>query len=162
MTGLIALAACAEQADRDPPPAKEPDAALPGPTARWSLQASATSGSALVRFDETGAEVFRLACRRAPDGLYAEAPAVMRIGSEDRLTLGAGDQLAVLVVSMEGPDQGLRAEGALQAEFIEALAAGRPLALSYGARQAAFGTVPSDTGSAFARACTAPGPAAPP
>ncbi|HEY8574414.1 hypothetical protein [Phenylobacterium sp.] len=121
----------------------------PGPG--WNVE-PAGDGVALVRREASGAEAFRLVCLTSGE-LYAELPGLTRIGSEDRLTLGAGDQLAVLVVSMDGPAQGLRATGAREAGFLESLGRGAPLAVSYSARQLAPGAPPAELRAAFVAAC---------
>jgi hypothetical protein len=153
---VIVLAACGRPADtrrpaEPPPPPQVQSEALAGPS--WTLQASAASGAALVHSDAAGEEVMRLACRRRPSDLYAALPGITRIDSEDRLTLGAGDQLAVLVVSMDGPAQGLRAEGSRDPAFLAALAEGRPIAASYGARRILLPPPPAGVRTAFAAGC---------
>jgi len=141
-----ALAGCgAEPEARDasaPAPSSAPPAVQP-----WSLE-----GQALVR-REGGALVFRLVC--VGGELQAELPGVARISSEDRLTLGAGDQLAVLVVPMTGSDVGIRASGAREDAFIAALAHGAPIGASYGAQQLAFGTPAAEPRAQFLASCAA-------
>lgn len=151
---VIALAACGrpdETSSVRTAAAPDQPAVQTGPA--WTLETSATAGTALVHRDAGGAEVFRLACRRGPPDLYATLPGLTRIDSEDRLTLGAGDQLAVFVVSMEGPAQGLRAEGARDPAFLAALTSGGPIAASYGARQVSLPPPPADARAAFAAGC---------
>lgn len=158
LAGLL-LASCGPGAPE--PQASAPNAApalpapaLPAPAEpRWTLETSATAGTALVRADAAGGEVLRVACRANPPELYAAVPGVQRIGSEDRLTLGAGPELAVFVVSMDGPPEGLRATGQFQPAFIDALAAGRDVGVSYGARQMTLPPPPRETASAFAAKC---------
>lgn len=157
MTRLLAvLAAAALAACEAPPPPTDAGAetarpAVAQPRPAWTLETSA-AGVALIRREASGAEVFRLLCPRSGD-LYAELPGLTRIGSEDRLTLGAGDQLAVLVVSMEGADQGLRATGARDPAFLAALSRGQPLAISYSSHQLALGAPPPDARAAFLASC---------
>ena len=151
---VIALAACGRPDETIPArKAATPDqpAVQTGPA--WTLETSATAGTALVHQDAGGAEVFRLACRRGSPGLYAALPGLTRIDSEDRLTLGAGDQLALFVVSMEGPAQGLRADGARDPAFLAALTRGGPIAASYGARQISLPPPPAEARAAFAAGC---------
>ena len=145
---LLALGACTPEEPETPAAAAD----APSP---WSLQASATAGAAIILSDDTGAERLRIACRRNPAELYVSAPAFTRIGSEERLTLGAGDELATLVVSQETPPgRPLEAVGQLSADFVDAFAAGRAIAASYGA--SAIGPAPSPPPhlrASFAAAC---------
>ena len=143
---LLALAACAPDE-----PARTTDA----PTASaWTMQVSAAAGAALVLRSETGAERLRIACRRQPADLYVVAPVFRQIGSEERLTLGAGDALATLVVAQDTPPGApLAASGMLTEIFIAAVAAGRPIGASYGASQIAPLAPPPELAARFADAC---------
>lgn len=120
---------------------------------RWNLENSATAGTSLVHSDAAGQEVLRVVCRFNPPELYAAVPGINRVGSEDRLTVGAGAELAVFVVSMEGPDRGLRATGQPQPEFVAALAAGREIGVSYGSRQLMLPAPTREIGTTFAARC---------
>lgn len=159
--GLL-LAACGREEERAPeaPPVLEvpPAASVATPAQAaeaWSLDASATAGTAAVLSYPGGAERLRIACRRSPAELYVEAPTIARIGSEERLTLGAGDELATLVAQVVDapPEAPLTARGTLPAAWIEAMAAGRPLAVTYGATSLSLPPLPADTRAAFAEAC---------
>lgn len=162
LRGLIAaaatlgLAACQERAAHPEPapaaPAQAPPAAEQ-PAERWSLQASAAAGAAVILSDASG-ERLRIACRRNPADLFVSAPALTPIGSEERLTLGAGDELAVLVVEQGLPEGApLQAVGAMSPAWVEAMAAGRPVAVSYGAQQVKAPELPADVRAAFAQGC---------
>lgn len=153
---VVAITGCGES-EKSPRVQSNGQAAptsSPAPAeSQWTMQASATAGAAIVLTDEGGKEVFRLACRRSPADLYAAVPLLRRVGSEDRLTLGAGDELAVLVVSMEGPEEGLRATGARQPAFVSALAEGRAISFAYGQRQITLPPLRLDVRTDFAAAC---------
>ncbi|HVI34400.1 hypothetical protein [Phenylobacterium sp.] len=155
LAGLV-LAACGPAAQAPATPeTPEPKAAAPVAVAepRWSLETPAAGGAALVHADAGGREVLRVGCRPDRRELQAAVPGIARIGSEDRLTLGAGTELAVFVVSMAGPDQGLRATGQPQPGFVEGLAEGREVGVSYGARQLTLPGAPRDVAAAFAARC---------
>jgi len=145
-----ALAGCGAQ-----PEARDASApATPAAEQPWTLE-----GAALVR-REGRAPVFRLVC--AGRELHAELPGVARISSEDRLTVGAGDRLVVLVVSMEGAEQGIGAAGPHEPDFLAALAQGAPLAASYGARQMALGIPAAEPRAQFVAECHGPAAHRPP
>lgn len=125
---MVALAACGEP---EPPTAP---AAAGFPSGPWSLHASGAAGTAVVLSDETGAVRLRIACRRNPAELHVEAPAFSRINSEERLTLGAGDELAVLAASPGTPDGApVSAAGSIPGAFVDALESGLPIGAAYGA-----------------------------
>lgn len=160
----VLLASCGPAGPApETPDAVAPKAAGPAPAAasavaagpRWRLESPAAGGAALVHAGADGREVLRLACRPDAPGLQAEVPGIVRVGSEDRLTLGAGaePELAVFVVSMAGPDQGLRATGQAQPAFVAALAEGGEVRVSYGARQLSLPPPPRGAGAAFAARC---------
>jgi len=155
IVAVLVLAACERSAGPPPgDPATAPTTVPAASKAGWRLEDSAASGVVLMNMDESGETLLRLACRRTPPGsLYAELPGFARIDSEDRLTIGAGGELAVLVVSMEGSAVGLRAEGQPQPKFVAAVAEGRPLAVSYGSRQISLGAPAQQDRSTFAAAC---------
>ena len=143
---LLPLVACAP--DEPARPTNAPAASA------WTMQVSASAGAALVLRSEIGAERLRIACRRQPAELYVVAPVFRQIGSEERLTLGAGDALATLVVAQNTPRGApMAASGTLTEIFIEAVAAGRPIGASYGASQIAPHAPPSELAARFADAC---------
>ena len=119
----------------------------------WKLEVSATAGTALVHTGSDGVEVMRLACRRSPADLYAALPTFTRINSEDRLTIGVGEALSPLFVSMDGPDAGLTATGLPLPAMMEALLAGSSVGVSYGARQLTLPSPPRAISEAFVEAC---------
>jgi hypothetical protein len=163
----LALTACGQE--RAAAPAAQPPASSPRPTASpalpatpppapaspWSLQVSAAAGVAIVLADEAGGERMRIACRRNPNDLHVSAPAFRKIGSEERLTLGAGDELATLVVVQGAPAGApLQAAGELPPAFVEALSQGRQVTASYGASTIGPIDPPADQiRSAFVAAC---------
>lgn len=145
----------------------EQDAARPGPLPSvhgsspaasrpiWTIEVSATAGAALVLNEAGGGERLRIACRRNPTDLYVAVPAFHRIGSEDRLTLGAGDEVMPLVVAPAATaGASVEATGELSQAFVEAIAAGRPIGAAYGAQQIRAVDAPApDLAQRFAQAC---------
>jgi hypothetical protein len=146
---VLACAACDQVATSErpvDPPSPEPAA----PQSAWALD---EKDSALVHRDAAGAEVLRLTCGPRPAELHTALPGFTRVASEDRLTLGIGDELANMVVSMEGPDLGLIASGQPPSAILAPLAAGAPVGVSYGARQMMLDGPPPEVGAAFAAGC---------
>lgn len=131
LVACVAAAACGEAPEAvAPAPAPPP---VPAPAAGWALQASA-AGTAIAWTDAAGAEVMRIACRPGGEALYAAVPQVARIGSEERLTVGAGEVLATLVVPPDIPAGApVSGAGELPDGFVAALEDGGALAASYGA-----------------------------
>jgi hypothetical protein len=121
------------------------------------MQASATAGAAIILLDDRGVEQLRVACRVGPADLHVAAPVFEMIESEERFTLGAGSELATLVVSPEIPSgRGVEATGPLPPAFIDAVAEGREIGASYGARQIGpMAAPPAEIRLAFAAACRA-------
>lgn len=150
---VIACGACDNRAGSPPAAASAPSQAAAARQPTWRLQTSATAGAALVYTDADDAELLRLACRRSPADLYAALPTFTRIASEDRLTIGVGEALATLVVSMEGPDTGLIATGQPQRAIMAPLLEGKPVGVSYGARQLMLQAPPRPVSQAFVEAC---------
>jgi hypothetical protein len=146
---IILCGACDGPPVAQPAPAAAPSEAQAADGRQWTLEPPAT----LVYAGADGAPVLRLTCRTGPPGLEAVLPGLTRIGSEDRLTLGVGDTLATLVVSMEGPDTGLLATGQLQPELMAPLLAGRPVGISYGQSQLLLPAPARRLSEPFVKAC---------
>ncbi|WP_334164661.1 hypothetical protein [Phenylobacterium sp.] len=137
----IALCACATV------PPEPPDEA-----ARWTMQASATAGAALVHADAEGREVLRIACRRNPQDLFV-ASAWLRGAGPVRLTIGEENfPLTAL------PDAvGLSAAAPWPDRLPAALMAGGPVTVSLGRRaDGPHGAPDARTAAAFAIACRGP------
>ncbi|MFC3078729.1 hypothetical protein ACFODL_11575 [Phenylobacterium terrae] len=146
-----ALAACERQEQPAPPP---PAAEAPAPEGPWRLEASATAGSALVFADADGVERLRLICRRGPAEFVVQAADVQPIGSEERFTLGFGDQLFTLVADVSSGLPFVEAKAPLTPELIGRLRGGQPIAANYGATNLGPHPAPEgEVGEAFARAC---------
>lgn len=151
------LASSCQRQDTEAPaaaaqaPAESAAASAEGP---WRLEASAAAGSALVFGDADGVERLRLICRRGPAEFVVQAADVQPIGSEERFTLGFGDQLFTLVADVSSGLPFVEAKAPLTPELIVALRSGRPIAANYGATNLGPHPAPEgDVREAFARAC---------
>lgn len=152
LTALVA-AACERQERQAAPPPPTP-AEAPAPEGPWRLEASATAGAALVFADADGVERLRLICRRGPAEFVAQAPDVTPIGSEERFTLGFGDELFTMVADVSSGLPFVEAKAPLTAELIAALRSGRPVAANYGATNLGPHPGPAtQVGEVFAKAC---------
>lgn len=156
IAALIAMfaAACDRQGGDPPAPAPAPTAEAPVPEGSWRLEASATSGAALVFADADGVERLRLICRRGPTEFVAQAPDVAPIGSEERFTLGFGDELFTLVADVASGLPFVEARTSLTPQLVAALRSGRPVAANYGVSNLGPHPAPAPgVAEAFARAC---------
>lgn len=132
LPALLALAACdlapVENRPSGPPPA--PSKAPPAPPAETQ---PAEAPEQLAFVDETGQERLRLAC--LGDGrLQITVPGFEPIGSEDRLTLGAGDEAFAHVADLEAPGPGVTGGGPVDRDLLDRLARGAPVRAVYGAQ----------------------------
>ncbi len=152
----VALAACAPDA---PPPA-EPQTpagqAAPGATPDvatqlgLSWQASA-DGAELTLRDADGSPLLALSC--ANRTMTAVAPRFEEIASEERFSLGADDQVFILVAQL-GQESGVRAEGQPAEYFLDHLPRATEIHANYGAQNLGPHVPPSpEQARAFAAAC---------
>lgn len=144
----LAVAACeAPQTTRAPAMASAP---------HWAFAIGKNSVEMVWLTDtETAESSLRMVCARG-EGFLVAAPAFKPVGSEDRLSIGAGDDaFALVAVAADGP-QGpfVKATGPIDEPLLAALESGRPIAASYGAQT--FGPVdtpPEAMRRAFADTC---------
>lgn len=156
IAALLALqiAACERDATAPPPPATVAPV-IEGP---WRLKSSATAGAALVFSDDERVERLRLICRRIPAEFVVQAPDVVPIGSEERFTLGFGEQLFTLVADVGSGLPFVEARAPPTPELVAALRSGAPVAANYGATDLGpHPAPPADLAEAFARDCAAEG-----
>lgn len=142
-----------------PPPLTSSDAA-DTPTlepvemaAAWS-RVSSGEGEALRL--QAGAElVASLVCRADGSGLHAATDRFQLVMSEDRFTIGAGDEAFTLVANLAADRaQGVEASGEIPPGFIERVETGNPISFNYGAQT--LGPLPAiqeADARAFAGAC---------
>jgi hypothetical protein len=136
----LVLSACAPEA----PP--EPSAPMAAPT--WAASAD---GARLELNDTDGASLLALSC--ANRTMTAIAPGFEEIASEERFSLGADDQVFILVAQL-GQPHGVRAEGAPAEDFLNRLPSANSVHANYGAQNLGPLPPPSpDQARGFAQAC---------
>lgn len=124
---LLALSAC----DREPVPAPPPEPpAAPQAPAPPIPPAPPEAPARLAFVDAGGVERLSIAC----DGgqMQIVVPEFDRIGSEDRLTVGGGDEAFAFVADLQAPGEGIVAGGAADADLLARLARGEPVRAVYG------------------------------
>ena len=121
---LLILAAC------DPAPRDKPAAEPPPIPSRPPLVRPPAAPDRLAFVDAGGVERLSLAC----DGgqMRVAVPEFDRIGSEDRLTVGAGDEAFAFAADLQAPGEGIVAGGAIDADLLARLARGEPVSAVYG------------------------------
>jgi hypothetical protein len=138
----------AQQADSVPSSA--PEQSGPG----WETAASG-EGTALRLTEPGGRLLLSLACLGSPPRLVVSAPGFSPIGSEDRFSLGLGDDPVTLVADPTRQAKGgVTAEGAAPSDFGERLQRADQLIALYGTQQVGPVAAPSDAlKEVLARAC---------
>lgn len=125
LPAVLALAAC------DPAPVDvRPIEPVPSPSTYPGVQPPQVSGP-LGFVDGAGAERLQLDCR-ADGRLHITVPGFEPIGSEDRLTLGAGDEAFTHVADLEAPGPGVTGSGPFDGDLLDRLARGEPVGAVYG------------------------------
>jgi hypothetical protein len=125
---LLALAACGRE-----PPAAAPDG--PPPPASPEPPAAPAGAERLAFVDGSGKPRLLLDCLGgARPALRASVAEFEKIGSEDRLTIGAGNQAFALVADLSDPSPGVVASGAIDPDLLRRIGDGRPVSAVYGAR----------------------------
>jgi len=123
-TMILVLAAC-DPAPRENRPVEPTPIRSKPPLAR-----PPEAPDRLAFVDAGGAERLSLACR---DGRMTVAvPEFERIGSEDRLTVGAGDEAFAFAADLQAPGEGIIAGGDAAADLLARLARGEPVSAIYG------------------------------
>ena len=158
LTGAVLIAGCDGPAGTGEDQS-EATANLPAPAptpladARWDLQSSG-EGVALALASEAGAAAIRLFCPAGAKQLIVNVPAFRPIGSEERLSLGSGNEAHALVADPRGDAQrgGVTGSGPVPAN-LAALIAGR-ISASYGAQNSGpHAAPPPNLVAEFAAAC---------
>lgn len=133
-------------------PVPEPETPATGEPA-WTSAASG-EGRALVLNTARGGEIMRLACL-ADGRLMASGQVFNPVGSEDRLTVGVGDEAFALAADLEADRQGgVEGYGEISSDLLARLEAGGEIGLSYGSQT--VGPYPGPEAAearAFAEAC---------
>ncbi|MCS6626970.1 hypothetical protein N0B44_29040 [Roseibacterium beibuensis] len=147
---LLALAACGR--DEGAAPAA-PTEAPPIPS-KPPLVEPPQAPDRLGFVDGGGVERLSLSCSAGQ--IEVAVPGFERIGSEDRLTVGAGDEAFAFAADLQAPGEGIVAGGAAEADLLARLARGETVSAVYGRqtvgplRAARPASLP-----AFATGCTA-------
>ncbi|MDP1630588.1 MAG: hypothetical protein Q8L66_04130 [Caulobacter sp.] len=141
----LSLSACGQ-------PAPVPEAA-----SNWAFAIGKNSVEMAWLVDPTAPAnpPLRLVCARG-GGFRVSVTAFKPIGSEERLTIGAGDEAFALVAIAAENEHGalVRATGPVEAGLMAMIESGKPIAASYGAQS--FGPVdapPQAMRRAFADSC---------
>lgn len=150
----LTLTACGRQ---EPAPAPAAAKSPAGAASHWAFAIGKNSVElAWLTDPEAAASApLRLVCARG-DGFMVSASAFRPIGSEERLSIGAGDEAFALVAVADADTDGplVRATGAIDAGLLVALESGEPITASYGAQT--FGPVdapPAALRRAFGETC---------
>jgi len=132
---LLALAACGRD---EPPVAPAPPEAPAAPAAPQPAEPptppDAMSASRLTMIDASGAPGLHLFCGNRAGNLVIHAPGLTPIASEDRLTLGAGDEAFAFAADLDAPGPGVTGRGLPEADLFARMARGEPVRAVYGAQ----------------------------
>ena len=143
--GALMLVACGDNDAQTPgPPIDEAESTAPLPDAPpvgagWSMVASGEG----------------VALRLDPAGLGVESDRFQPVMSEDRFTVGAGDEAYALAADLEaGRERGVEASGDIPADLLDRIEAGEEIAFNYGAQNLGpFPAVPEADREAFVAEC---------
>jgi hypothetical protein len=139
--------------EEGPATAAPPAPATPATAATWS-RLSSGEGEAL-RLEDNGELIALLVCRADGSGLHAGSDQLSPVMSEERFTVGAGDEAFTLVADLATPrPRGVQASGPIPADFLNRVEAGEPVTFNYGAHTLGpFPSIPAADARAFAGAC---------
>ena len=135
---MLALCACEAPPRTDAPdgPAGKTSTATPAPTpappSGWRLSSNGDGVS--LELARNGSSVARFACLHSGRVFQAQGFGLNPIGSEERLTVGAGDETHALVADPGASVTGVLGSGSISPALLESIEAGGPLSLSYGAQ----------------------------
>lgn len=135
---LLALVACEAppRTDGAAGPAEEAStgtpAPAPAPVSNWRLASNGEGVS--LELAGSGASVARFACLHSGRVFQAQGFGLNPIGSEERLTVGAGNEAHALVANPGATATGVLGAGSISPALLDAIEAGGPLSISYGAQ----------------------------
>lgn len=155
--GVLLASGCSDDGrQRSPEPGADNGSAANGSDTadapNWDLQSSG-EGVALALLDGERT-IVRLFCPAGQNQLLVNVPGFEPIGSEERMSVGSGGEVTVLVADSRGDPQrgGVSASGPVP-DDLAALIAG-PFSANYGAQDSGpHPAVPSQSARAFAAAC---------
>ncbi|HZW15112.1 MAG TPA: hypothetical protein VFF66_02535 [Brevundimonas sp.] len=127
---LLGLAACGRDEASAPTEPVEP---LPIPS-KPPLVAPPAAPEHMAYVDASGAERLTLACAADAPAFRITVPGFEVIASEDRLTIGAGEEAFAHAADLEAPGPGVTGGGPLDPDLIDRLARGEPVRAVYGAQ----------------------------
>jgi hypothetical protein len=129
---------------------------LPAEATSWESTVG-SEGMSLRLVRPGGALVMSLACRRSPARLVAAVPAFTPIGSEERFSLGLGEEAVTLVADLANRNRpGVIGEGAVPSEIESLLESAAQLSASYGNQTSGPHAAPqTELKEQFAKACKA-------
>ena len=127
---LLGLAACG----REGPAAPADPAESPPIPSKPPLVRPPDASDRLTLVDGAGAARLHLACRASPPACQIVAPGFEPIGSEDRLTLGAGDEAFAHAADLQASGPGVTAGGAIDADLLARLERGERVRAVYGSQ----------------------------
>jgi hypothetical protein len=159
---FVALAACGRQDAGDSPAgeartsARAQPASAIAPGLAWTTRVTGV-GVSMTLTEANGAPVMQLACTRDPAEMTLVVDRFRPVGSEDRLTLGVGEEPFVFVADLrtERPS-GVEAAAPISEALLERLEAAQSVSAVYGAQQVGP-HIPPDAEAAriFSSACRA-------
>jgi hypothetical protein len=149
---LLGLAACGRDEASAPTAPVEP---LPIPSKPPLVQPPEAPVS-MAFVDASGAERLQLACSADAPAFRITVPGFEPIGSEDRLTLGAGDEAFAHAADLQAAGPGVTGAGPVDPDLIDRLARGEPVRAVYGAQSVGpLQAAHPETLEAFAERCRA-------
>lgn len=151
-SATLVLTGCGREPTADAPPAPTESAA---PSQRWEAVAS-DEGTAIALLGEGDTQLFHLACLNGPSRMAAIAQPFLIVASEERLTLGVGDEAYALVVDTQSDQPGVRGEAVIDEGLLSRLAAAGEIEAVYGTQRAGPYALPdAETLAAFIEGCRA-------
>lgn len=145
LIAALALAACGKPAEQPKPAPSPAPAAVAPPPLVWSAE----EGALVLR--DHGAELLKIECSKKK-GLTVHGERFKPVGSEERMSVGAGDVVVTLVATPDGA--AMKGEGAADPDFLRALGEGRKVAVNYGYQNmGAYDGPPREIAEPFTAAC---------
>ncbi|CAN5715602.1 hypothetical protein BH23GEM6_BH23GEM6_24520 [soil metagenome] len=120
----------------------------------WSLRLEDV-GTTLLLTDASGASVLSISCREEPRTMTIDVEKFQPVSSEDRMSVGAGDEAFVFVADLaDTTTSGVRAHAPTSEMFLEHFQRATQISASYGAQTVGphMPPDPSDT-KRFVGAC---------